>query len=977
MCRIAGIYDPSSVSLKQDILRMRDSMHRGGPDDAGVYIDADHALSLGQRRLALIDLSSAGHQPMAETQIAPGEDSGVEWLQMVFNGEIYNFLELKRELIALGYHFKSHTDTEVILKAYTQWGKDCFKRFNGMFAVAIWDKRKNVIVLARDHAGIKPLYYYLSGGKLIFASEIRAFKAYNKDWNDNPNWKIPFLCFGHLPEPFTTLDKVVPLEKGCIATVTIPELTIPIDRFHKFSFTSLITDEKEAVRMVREKLEQAVERHLISDAPIGLFLSGGIDSSILTLIAHKYLGDNLKTLSIIFEDADFNEQPYQEMIIKKTGAAHHSFLVTQKEFYQSLPDILAAMDQPSTDGINSYFISKYARESGLTAVLSGVGADELLGGYPSFTDRKITRALNALPSSILQYAEYAPGLKVKRVAALRRKDEIGDYLVQRGFYSPLQTAKLLDLPLKHVDEVLSEIRVQKPEKNMHYFNKASSMETNLYMQNQLLKDTDCMSMWHGLEVRVPFLDKEFMELAYSIAPEVKQSPTRGKHLLIKAFQQELPEAIWNRKKQGFTFPFGRWMKHIGLRERDKNARVFARKFSSDKIHWSRYWCYLLSCNQHHIRYFSENQPKLLFANLTAFSVTGGIEKFNRCFLRALHDIENNNKLIANAVSVHDTEANDAYFPLSNYDGYKGNKVRFLLDTFRRARYYDVVVLGHLNMAMLGLMIKLYYGRKVKVILVTHGIEVWRPLSIIASQCLKRIDHVLAVSNFTKEKIVSLHNIAPDKISVFYNAFDPYFQFPQNFTKPTYLSERYGIQPGEKVVFTLTRLSSTEKYKGYDQVIEAMKKLKDKGIQARYILAGKADEIEIKRIREIIAAHGLESYILMPGFIPDDEVVDHFLLADVFAMPSRKEGFGIVFIEAMATGLHVIAGNQDGSVDALQKGRLGTLVNPDDGEAIFCALQSALNKPLVNGERYDLQQAARECFGFPIYRQRLEKELSKL
>jgi len=190
MCRIAGIFDYNSISLQEDILRMRDSMKRGGPDDEGIYLDDKLPLALGHRRLALIDLSSAGHQPMADVE---GN------LQIIFNGEIYNFLELKKELVSAGYIFKTKTDTEVILKSFLKWGIHCFEKFNGMFALAIWDKNKNELILARDHAGIKPLYYSIDGKKLIFASEVRAFTAYKNTWPENEKWKIPFLTFGHLP----------------------------------------------------------------------------------------------------------------------------------------------------------------------------------------------------------------------------------------------------------------------------------------------------------------------------------------------------------------------------------------------------------------------------------------------------------------------------------------------------------------------------------------------------------------------------------------------------------------------------------------------------------------------------------------------------------------------------------------------------------------------------------------------------------
>ncbi|HEX8462143.1 MAG TPA: asparagine synthetase B, partial [Segetibacter sp.] len=220
MCRIAGIFNPESSGLSHDIIVMRDSMKHGGPDGEGVYIDNELPLALGHRRLSLLDLTEAGHQPMEDLD---GR------LQIIFNGEIYNYVEIKEELVSVGHHFKTSCDTEVILKAYAEWGRKCFSRFNGMFAIAIFDKRSAELILARDHAGIKPLYYSLSKGKLFFASEIRAFTALHPAWKENEKWKIHFLTFGYLPEPITTLENVIPLKKGTIAVISLPSLIIEVE----------------------------------------------------------------------------------------------------------------------------------------------------------------------------------------------------------------------------------------------------------------------------------------------------------------------------------------------------------------------------------------------------------------------------------------------------------------------------------------------------------------------------------------------------------------------------------------------------------------------------------------------------------------------------------------------------------------------------------------------------------------------------
>ncbi|MCY7420379.1 MAG: asparagine synthase (glutamine-hydrolyzing) [Chitinophagaceae bacterium] len=585
MCRIAGIYSRTSTRLLDDVIIMRDSMQRGGPDDKGIYVDKEFPLVLAHRRLALIDLSPAGHQPMADNN---------DQLQIIFNGEIYNFQEIKTGLQAKGHQFKTKSDTEVILKAYMQYGKECFKMFNGMFAIALLDKNTSELLLVRDHAGIKPLYYHLTQDTLVFASEIRAFKAYKPDWPENPDWKMAFLTFGHLPEPITTLKDVTPLEKGTIASINLNTLQVNFIKFNRFSFTNKITDLHEAVSLIRTKLEQAVARHLISDAPIGVFLSGGIDSSLITLLAHRTIPDHLKTLSIVFEEQGFSEQSFQQIIVDKTGVDHHSFLVTRQQFGDALPDILAAMDQPSTDGINSYFICKYAKAYGLTAVLSGLGADELFGGYNSFNRTGISDLLQKQPPFFNKMASYLPGEKLKKVSFLQRKDLVGQFLFNRGFFSFNQVASMLQVTKSDIHDMLEKVVLEELQQSTNGRHRVSWIETNLYMQNQLLKDTDYMSMWHSLEVRVPFLDKELMEAVYSIDASIMFDKNILKHLLIKAFEDILPAEIWQRKKMGFTFPFNSWMETVASNSESIAYKKVRNQFVNKKVNWSRYWATVLS-----------------------------------------------------------------------------------------------------------------------------------------------------------------------------------------------------------------------------------------------------------------------------------------------------------------------------------------------------------------------------------------------
>lgn len=585
MCRIAGLVYNDNNQLKADIELMANSMRRGGPDDFGYYFDEEQHIALGHRRLSIIDLSSAGHQPMMD------ED---EHTVICYNGEVYNFKDIKTELQAAGCKFRTHSDTEVIIQGYRHWGKEVFGRLKGMFACAILDKANNELVLARDPMGIKPLYYTEADNALVFASEIRAFKTL-KRFEENPDWKIYFYTYGFLPEPVTTLKGVHPLERGTYLVYDLKSKKTTKHKYHQMRYDAVVTDHKEATELIREKLNLAVERHLISDAPIGFFLSGGIDSSLLTLLGKQYKDSGLHTLSIAFNDPRYSEKKYQDLIAEKVGSEHHVFTLEKEEFLEGLPDIFEAMDQPSTDGVNSYFICKYAKEAGLKAVISGLGADELLGGYSSFKNISTAKKLSTIPGFLLNASKHAPQYKYKKISFLNRKDAIGQYLFSRGYYSVDETAKILGASEAEVAEKLNVIDVPDYVNGLEDGNQMSFLECQIYMQSQLLKDTDYMGMWHSIEVRVPFLDTDFVDAVNMISNNLKFENNIGKQLLIESFEDVLPREIWDRKKQGFVFPFQEWMKSDkgDLLENNKNERL-EKLYLSGKLNWTRYWAYMIA-----------------------------------------------------------------------------------------------------------------------------------------------------------------------------------------------------------------------------------------------------------------------------------------------------------------------------------------------------------------------------------------------
>lgn len=370
--------------------------------------------------------------------------------------------------------------------------------------------------------------------------------------------------------------------------------------------------------------------------------------------------------------------------------------------------------------------------------------------------------------------------------------------------------------------------------------------------------------------------------------------------------------------------------------------------------------------------------KVLFINLAAFSLTGGIEKFNKCFLKALWDLYQQDDLDVASFSLYDQQTDANYFPQELYKGFNRSKISFVIRSVRQSRDFDVIVLGHINLAIIGLFISFLYPKK-KIILIAHGIEVWKPLRGIQKSLLHKVDKIFAVSNFTKDKLCRIQNIRGNKIIIFPNTIDPFFEVPPDFNAPLYLKTRYGITEDDFVLYTLTRLSGVEQYKGYDIVIKCLPSLKEKIPNIRYILAGKYDKEEKLRVEKLVNELGLADVVHLSGFLRDEEICDHYQLGDIFIMPSHGEGFGIVYIEAAVCGARIIAGNKDGSVDALKNGELGMLVDPNSNQEISEAVfKSYAERSEWNyADKKGLQNKTLNYFGFNVFKNHLQKELLEI
>lgn len=340
----------------------------------------------------------------------------------------------------------------------------------------------------------------------------------------------------------------------------------------------------------------------------------------------------------------------------------------------------------------------------------------------------------------------------------------------------------------------------------------------------------------------------------------------------------------------------------------------------------------------------------------------------------MFELERSGHIYSNAHSLYDINTDDKYYPPEKYTGYNQNTFKFILQSLSKAKRFDCIVLGHINLAVIGFLIKIMFPKK-EIILIIHGVEVWDGLSTIKRYLVEHANKILSVSTFTKERMIELENIKNKSITIFPNTIDPFFPINKK-SEFRSIRQKYELDESDFVMFTLTRLSSSDKYKGYDIVITCLPEIVKKHKNVKYVIAGKYDDEEKQRVDKIISDLNLQKNVLLLGFIDEEEIVDHYGMSDLFIMPSQKEGFGIVFIEAMACGIPVIAGNIDGSVDALKNGELGTLVNPESVEEITAAILENIENKDIRGESnaYTLQQKSLAYFSFTKFKARLENVL---
>jgi len=573
MCGILGQLSSNQINEKEFQKNLLKLNHRG-PDDYGIYFDDN--IALGQTRLSIIDLSKEGHQPMI---------SSCDNFIIIYNGEVYNFEDIKKDLLSKGYDFHSNTDTEVILNGYIEYKEKIVSKLNGMFAFSIYDKSTKELFLARDRSGIKPLYYFKDNQNFIYSSEIKTLKDFSSTVNFES--KMLFLLLGYVPEPYTIYEKIFMFPAGCYAYYKNTKLEIT--EYAKYIYEpKIVKPYNEIVSDVSVLFDNAIKRHMISDAPIGTFLSGGLDSSAITAVASRYK-TNLHTLSLVFEDKDLSEEYYQDLIASRYKTKHTKYLIDEKLFLSSIDNFFDSIEQPTIDGLNTYFVSKAAKESGLTTVLSGLGGDEIFYGYPSFKDGKTLKFLSKIPYSLVKIFEYSK--KYKKLELLKAEKELAYYLPKRALFAPKEVAEILDIDRSEVYDMIAKLY---KTYNSSYIDqiedKISFLELNMYMKNQLLRDSDLFGMAHSLEIRVPFLDSELVDYVLRIEPSEKFG-IYNKQLLSDISKDILPKEIFDRSKMGFVLPFENWFrKYIDRFDMDKNIKE---KFINKQITWSRFWAILV------------------------------------------------------------------------------------------------------------------------------------------------------------------------------------------------------------------------------------------------------------------------------------------------------------------------------------------------------------------------------------------------
>lgn len=533
MCGIIGQINKHHRASFDQIRPLVDLLAHRGPDDRGEW--SDQKAFLGHRRLSIFDLSEKGHQPMLSSN---GR------FVIVFNGEIYNFKELQRQL---DYPCQTNTDTEVVLAYWAKYGANAIEHFNGMFAFCIWDTLTDTAHIVRDRVGVKPLYFLNQDRFLAFSSEIRPLINLIPKPKLDQTALPQYMLYGSVSAPRTIVEGVEMLEPGHY-------LRIDAKGVEKHRYWS----PEPSQASLEESLTDAVDLRMLADVPVGVFLSGGLDSSIISALAARTRTQAIDTFSIGFDRSEYDESEIAALVAKKIGSNHHRLQVNMADCLSSVEAGLKALDHPSVDGLNTFIVAGETKRAGMTVALSGLGGDELFAGYPAIFQRSKALAssslgnqdwLRLIASSIMGLRSSVKSQKFKSILDLESMDAVSIADASRYQLLPDQVKKLLRLDC---------VRGHSVEKGNNY-SSITLNELRHYLPDVLLRDSDQMGMAHALEIRVPFLDHRVVEASLGMNDRQKAA-RRPKEILIKTFGHLLPKEVWQRKKMGFELPWAVWMK---------------------------------------------------------------------------------------------------------------------------------------------------------------------------------------------------------------------------------------------------------------------------------------------------------------------------------------------------------------------------------------------------------------------------------
>ena len=572
MCGIGGLVSFGATDAERDAARAAElsaALAHRGPDGAGSWRSPDGRALFVHRRLAIIDPSRGGAQPM----VSPDGRHVI-----VFNGEMYNYRELRTALEQGGERFSTASDTEVLLRLIARRGPEGLADVRGMFACAVWDAREQSLLIARDRFGIKPLYVAAAVDRVAFASEVGALRRAGLVERDvSPAGVLAYLAWASIPAPLTWLRGVEALDagtwcrwsrdgrqtRGCFADATRVYVTAP----------EAATSEAAVRRRVSEAVCDTVRAHLVADVPVGVFLSGGIDSGAIVSTARGMIGGDLHTYTVVVDEDEYSEASLAREVAEAFGSAHHVLRVDGSSILRELPAIVQRIDQPTADAVNTYCVSRAVASTGLKSVLSGVGGDEMFGGYPSFERIPAGLQLGRAFGPVMRATGAAVALALPAWRAAKWRHFAGDpdlesgYRAVRGFLMPEELDAMLGPALTETSVreaaetavAAAEARFFTPSGPERPLASVARMETRGFLRSQLLRDSDAVSMAHGLEVRVPFVDHE---LQRAVWPALGAHPSllRGKRLLYDAVPRPLPRAVTHAPKRGFTLPFAEWMR---------------------------------------------------------------------------------------------------------------------------------------------------------------------------------------------------------------------------------------------------------------------------------------------------------------------------------------------------------------------------------------------------------------------------------